>query len=434
MSEAQAAPVAPAPDPARRHEVASPPAGRAVARRGSTPDRYRRWSLVAAGVCALASIVGSVSVSGYTSAATRIQHNAGPVLVTTQTLLGSLAEADAAATTAFLSGTDEDPTARRAHLDARGRATAQLEDISALIGTDAAAHGALKDVTENLTQYVGLVEAARATNLAELPAAETYLQQAVETLSGPLTDGTARLTAASQRRLDEDASALGARSTATILVMFLALLVLVGLQVRLAKSARRILNLPLVAASAALLVCSVWSLIALTSSRSALDEAKAGAFDAITRTADLQAAAYGAFDAQTLALITGAADDVATADARTDAVVVTSAADAADTDRELARVGEGMIRWTTYLAERQRLDRASTPLEVQASFGQLTQAFNGFSFTMEGLLADNTGQFFDGLETATSRTRGLPTAVLLLPALAGLLALAGFQLRINEYR
>ena len=61
---------------------------------------------------------------------------AGPVLVATQQLVASLAEADAAASAAFLSGQNEDPEQRRLYEQALARAGQQVEEIAALAGDD----------------------------------------------------------------------------------------------------------------------------------------------------------------------------------------------------------------------------------------------------------------------------------------------------------
>lgn len=444
-SPVAAAPVAPAPDPAGRHRL--PPPQRMLTTRSSqlrTPELFRRWSIVATAACVLAAVVGSLAIGAHTRAADRIEANTGPVLVTTQTLLASLAEADAAATAAFLSGEDEDPTARRAHLDARARAVAQLEDASALIGDAPATHDALKDVGEALARYVGLVEAARATNLAGLDAvAEDYLVDAVEALANDLTRGTDRLSASATERLESDASALTSRGIFAMVALFVALAVVAWLHTRLSRRTRRLVNLPLAAAGLLLLVAGVWTVVSVGSAQSAFDDARDQAFAAIATTAEVQASSFGANDAETIALITGdteqrrRADDLA-------ALVATSADDeggllgelqaaAGDDAREAARVREARVRWGRYLAARDGLRVASQGRRLEA-FRELSSAFNGFTFVTEGILADNRDEFFAGLEATTSRTRGLPVGVLALPLLAAVLALAGFQLRINEYR
>ena len=50
------------------------------------------------------------------------------------------------------------------------------------------------------------------------------------------------------------------------------------------------------------------------------------------------------------------------------------------------------------------------------------------------MLSDNRSQFADGLANADDRLRLLVPGMILLPLLAALLALWGWQLRITEYR
>lgn len=444
-SAQQQAPVAPAPDPAGRVAAPDPASVVARVRRGtSTPDRLRRWSVVSAAVCVLAAFVATIAVGAYGASTDSIRDNSGPVVVQTQTLLASLAEADAAATAAFLSGRDEDPTARRTHLDARERAAAQLEDVSALIGDDTAAHDALKEFTADLTRYVGQVEAARATRLAGLDEiGQQYLGAAVTTLSTDLTQGGQELIQLSEARLDEDASSLGTQSIVATVVLLAALALLLWYQVRLYRTTRRILNLPLAGATLAVLVAAVWSAASMTASQAAFDEARDEAFVAITTVSEIQTAAFALNDAETIAVITGTEADVT--GILEEVTRVERLRDIADTEREASRALEAVTWWGRYLERRETLRGALAPVlpdgaadarlvEVEAAYRDMSAAFNGFAFTVEGILADNTDQFTAGLEAATDRTAGLLFAALILPLAAAALALWGFQLRINEYR
>ena len=72
----------------------------------TTPGRYRLWSLVTAFLLALATVTAVASASQMRSSTRTARSTSGPVLVATQQLVSSLAEADAAASAAFLSGRD----------------------------------------------------------------------------------------------------------------------------------------------------------------------------------------------------------------------------------------------------------------------------------------------------------------------------------------
>jgi hypothetical protein len=61
-------------------------------------------------------------------------------------------------------------------------------------------------------------------------------------------------------------------------------------------------------------------------------------------------------------------------------------------------------------------------------------AFNGFNFSVEAVVGQNRAQFLSGVAEAASATRRPPRAVPLLLLLAVLATLAGYQLRIGDYR
>src|SRR5690242_13121157 len=79
----------------------------------TTPGVYRLWSIVIAVGLAASALTATVSASALKSGTHRAETNSGPVLVAVQSLVSDLAEADAAATAAFLSGANEDPEQRR---------------------------------------------------------------------------------------------------------------------------------------------------------------------------------------------------------------------------------------------------------------------------------------------------------------------------------
>src|SRR5438270_2099390 len=92
----------------------------------TTPGRHRLWSIATVLLLLVAAAAGTASASQLRSATRHAADTSGPVLVDTQRLLASVAEADAAATAAYLSGRDEDPEQRRLYEEALGRATQQV--------------------------------------------------------------------------------------------------------------------------------------------------------------------------------------------------------------------------------------------------------------------------------------------------------------------
>ncbi len=422
----------------------------------TTPGRYRLWSVVTAVLLAATAVAGWAAATALRSGTDRIRNNAGPVLVATQQMVSSLAEADAAATAAFLSR-PEDRESRTLYEQALARASAQIEDVSALIGADPVTHESLKDLSVAVIRYAGLVEAARATNRAGIAEAPGYLVDALNLLGATVADDATRLTDATQRRFERDEDRRDTGVLPAVAVAVLALGVLVAAQLWTFRQSRRVVNLPMAVATLLLVGAIGWLVAATFQSRADIETARADGYDSITLTSRIQTAAYRAKADETVALINGdgARRTSATATARSllagpatpaavDAVrqgrapgvqgLLTDAAGVADSDRERAAVAEMLVRWQRYQDTAAQL-RAITNVDQQRAVfvGPTSATFNGFNFSVESVLGDNRDQFLDGLASAADRLGNLTLVALFLPLLAALGALVGFQLRLNEY-
>jgi hypothetical protein len=424
----------------------------------STPGRFRLWSLAVAGSLVVFAVAGSVAASALVDSTDRIRRNAGPVLVATQRVTASLAEADAAATAAFLSGREEDPEQRRLYEQALARAVQQTEEISSLIGDDPEAHADLQEMSVLVNRYGGLVEAARAGNRAGLPGAERYLLDALDLLAGDISDRVADLTTASEARLRADERNRATGVAVAIGIGLLVVVLLVVAQVALARRTRRILNPPLALATVLVVASVGWMAAATARSGARLDDGRRDGYQSITVTAQIARAAYGARSDETVALIAAdrARQDAATRAADrltpgpiTDDLVVAlrngtaidgdglflEAARRADSDRERAAVAELLVRWQRYADTVTELRAAPTTEAGRAiAVDAGSSTFNGFNFSLESVLGDNRAQFLDALDRSSDALRGLTLLALGLPALAAVAALLGYQLRINEYR
>jgi hypothetical protein len=414
-----------------------------VRRSRPTPARFRLWSLAAAAALVAVAAVATTVAVHMGSVTERTRRNTGPVLVATQGLVAALAEADAAATAAFLSGRDEDREQRRLYEQALARSHQQLEDIAALSGDNPVVHDALGTLLVEMSRYAGLVEAARANLRGGLPGAEAPLVEAIGVLAGAVERHIGTVTSEMQADF-EQAQRDRARGVGIALaVAALALFVLLAAQVVLAARTRRMLSPPLVLATMATAAAAVWLASVDARSGDDLEDARRGGYESIALTARIQAVGHRTKTAEALAVVTGNAERRAEADRVADEVsppgtrggLLREAAAAADTPREQAAATELVVRWQRYRDAVGRLRAApSVDAARTVAVGPLSAAFNGFNYSVESVLADNRDQFTEGLADADDAGRGLSLAVFLLPVLAALAVLAGFQLRINEYR
>jgi CHASE3 domain sensor protein len=423
----------------------------------TTPGRYRLWSAATALLLLVTALAGWAAAAGLRSGTDRIRNNAGPVLVATQQLVASLAEADAAATAAFLSGRQEDPESRRLYEQALARAGQQIEDVSALIGSDPATHASLKDLSVAVTRYAGLVEAGRATNQAGVAGADRYLVDALNLLATTVADDATRLTDSTQRRFERDENRRDTGVLPAVAVAAVALIVLVAAQLWVFRQSRRLVNLPMALGTILLIGGIGWLVAATLQSGNDIQRARADGYDSITLTSRIQTTAYRAKADETVALINNdqarrasasAAAKTLLGDRATPAAVdavragrgagvpglLTDAAAVADSDTERAAVAEMLVRWQRYQDTSAQLRATTDPTQARAvAVGPASATFNGFNFSVESVLSDNRSQFLDGLASAARRVAQLTLVALFVPLIAALGALGGLQLRINEY-
>jgi hypothetical protein len=198
-----------------------------------------------------------------------------PLLGVAVSLYASLADADATATSTFLTGGLE-PAARRARYRADLVVAGGSLTTLARASASPAARRAVGVIADRLPVYAGLIETARTENRRGLPVGAAYLRQASALLQGGALPAARDLYALAAGGLAVDYRS-GTGSGALILaavaaVAWLASLLLV--QRHLARISRRVLNLALIAATVIELVLSVWLLIALGVQQSALARAQ----------------------------------------------------------------------------------------------------------------------------------------------------------------
>jgi hypothetical protein len=444
-------------DVAAREDVVSI-AGRAATLTRTTPGLYRAASIVIAFLLVVTAVVATIAANSAENATNRLRENTAPVLVATQSLLASLAEADAAATAAFLSGANEDREQRRLYEEALARASAQAEEISALIGDDESAHNSLKLLSIRVNRYAGLIEAARATLRAGAPESDDYLLRALDEVAAAVSTDAANLTEASERRFDRDAGARTPLVVITAVVALLALVAIVGASVVMTRRSRRLINPFMVLAALATIGGAGWLVASDVRAGNDIDEARDDAYESIALTAQIQTAGFGARTSESIALIAGDAAARQEADEAgrrlttidVDATVADlvrggeadpsaeglffTAAREADSPRERAAVAEAMVRWQRYTDTVDQLRSASAEAARAIAVGPASATFNGFNFSVESVLAENRSQFLEAIARADDRTSALSTITLVLPLLAAAAALAGLQIRINEYR
>ena len=410
----------------------------------TTPARLRTWSVVLSALLALSALLGVLAARSLDDSASEIRDNIGPVLIETQGLVASIAEADAANTSVFLSGIDggvEDRQQRALYENALERAPRQIESISARLAIDSPSHAPLQAAGSQLTEYAGTVERARVRNSEGLDAATDDLREALLLAgdSGGMLDNVGLVNAQNQARLEVGVETSVAVIAIASVVMVITILGLLIAQFRLRKLTKRSLNPGLLMATGLAIAALVWLTWSSATMVTDLQAAANDGYDSIELIGELQTAAFAFRTNEALAII---GTDAFSQSDRNDATaevgdLIGAIGLAADTDRERSAVELLATRWERYRS-------TSNVIALSLSQGQVDGArtlaiegsnedFNGFNTTLEAVLLGNRDQFDLGVQSANDRLRWLGLAMVILPLLGVAFVLAGYQPRINEY-
>ena len=274
---------------------------KASARRAlsGTPGRLRILALLAVAV-SLIFAIGAYSAFGSADAALHRGGDNAAQLVRIQAIHTNLVRADADATNAFLVGGLEPADQRNNYNASMAQTSRLIAEAAKAQPADGPALGALN--TSVLT-YAGLIEQARATNRQALPVGAQYLRVASSGLRSDALHILDAMVKANDARVRAEFDAARGASAVLIASGVLALLVLIGGMVWLSKRTHRYVNVPLAAATVAILVTLVVGAILLSSVSSRVGTVRDGSYAATLATATARISAFDAKSNESLTLI-----------------------------------------------------------------------------------------------------------------------------------
>jgi len=300
----------------------------------STPDRLRLMAIVTVVALIAVGAVAWLLTDRLVSETEEVATSTGEVLIATQQVSASFAEADAAAVSVHLAGADGNREQRRLFEQATDRATSSLERVARLVGDDERSHEALQDIGATTTTYAGLIEAARLASIEELPGADAMLRQASSVNRSEISPDVQLIADRARARFDDQTSSVW--YAVAIILLVIAVAVLLGAQFMLSRWFRRLINVPLVAASIIMVVLLVLSSRGFATQQQAFDDAQRQAFDAIQISEQIQQSAYRHRALSTTAVLDGSAADglIDLESALEGSGLLAQARDAASSDRE----------------------------------------------------------------------------------------------------
>ncbi|MBC2639587.1 MULTISPECIES: hypothetical protein [unclassified Rhodococcus (in: high G+C Gram-positive bacteria)] len=242
----------------------------AVARRkelraflASTPAKLTALGALLVLLTLVAGLVAASTVNGREATLDSVLAETEPLSFSAQNLYSALSVADAAATTAFISGGLEPPELRDTYSQAIGTASADLVYASGgLAASDVDSRRLLASISSELSVYSGLVETARANNRTGHPVGAAYLSEASTLMQTSMLPMAQELHTLQESDVADTQRDYSRPPWFALILVLIALVALVVAQVVLARLSRRTFNLGLMLASACTAILLVWMLVA----------------------------------------------------------------------------------------------------------------------------------------------------------------------------
>lgn len=231
---------------------------------GTTPGMLRVGAaalvvgMLAAGSLAVAAI------EQHTSAAKAVAITDEQLSVDGEEIYQSLADADATASNAFLSGGLEPQADRDHYLSSVAQASTALGDASALAGTSSATAGDLRTLTNDLPLYTGLVETARTDNRVGFPVGAAYLRDASDLMRRQMLPAAQHVFAGEVAHLRTEQDAATSFPWAFLAVSLLVLGGLIRFEIYLARRTNRLCNIGLLVTTASMAALLGWTIFAVS--------------------------------------------------------------------------------------------------------------------------------------------------------------------------
>ncbi|MGQ0718995.1 MAG: hypothetical protein ACT4NP_17115 [Pseudonocardiales bacterium] len=417
----------------------------------TTPGKLRVARIVLVLGVLLSGSVGVYAANARADTIGDIAEHLEPLNANVTTLYESLADADATVAAGFLSGGVEPREVRVRYDRDVALATTSLAKAGTQAGGELVTANRVANITAQLPVYTGLVERARANNRQGLAVGVAYLRRASELMQSVILPAAAELQRRQAARLDDAYQRAGSVPVVALAACGVSLAGLIWAQIFLFQRTHRIVNIGLVAASAAALTGLLWWTVAEAASAGPLASSHRHSQAVSNALGPAQIAALQARAIESLGLVSrnigGSEPDF---NARMMQLARNEGAGGAlGAARQFATDQEGRALVDAAVREALRYASAHEQVRVLDDRGEYTDAVNAAVNTRMAGAATAFDRLSPALKTAVDHEReafgndidrargwltGLPigTGALALAAAAGVAL--GIRQRLEEYR
>jgi hypothetical protein len=417
----------------------------------TTPGRL---SVIAAGLIILAVLTGIVGALALQEKQTTIDNlidHREPLAAAAQQLYRSLSDADATAASAYLAGGVEPEALRgRYELDI-AQAGAALAKASSDTGGDPEVEAQVQELNQQLPVYTALVETARTYNRQGYPVGAAYLRQASGLMADKILPAAERLYQIDFDRLRSEQEEARAFPWITAGLVVLLLAALIATQMYLTRKTNRLINVGLLAATAAIVVGLVWTTVALLIESSGVADGQRNGSDQVEVLVNARIVTLKLRANETLTLVArGDGPEYEEAfrslspqvSGDTDDNFLVRAKNLASSQQVADEVQAAIDNTNTYLQTHQRIRELddggqweeAVALAVGAEPNSSTATFASLDENLLSALNSGRQEFLDQTLTARQAMTALVPGVVVLALVAAAGIAMGITQRLREYR
>ena len=274
----------------------------------TTPGRILAIGAVLAMLGVLSAFAISTTINERQLQLTNVLDHTEPLAFAAGQLYTTLSVADAAAATAFISGSEPQAVRQRYEQAITDAAVAVTRASSGLTNPELVELLGLTNA--RLAVYTGLIETARTNNRMGNPVGSSYLSEASALMQQTILPDAQRLYEATSRLVDAETSASTKIPAPVIIIVAVTLLFGAFAHRWLARHTKRRVNIGLVVGGLAIAVMIVWVGTALAVSTAGSRAAKNTAAESLRTVTNLAITAQQARADETLSLIRRGDEDV----------------------------------------------------------------------------------------------------------------------------
>lgn len=410
---------------------------------GTSPGRILALGIVLAIMGALTAFATSTTITNRQQQLTNVLNHTEPLAFAAGQLYTTLSVADAAAATAFISGSEPQPVRQRYEQAITDAAAAVTRASSGL--TDEPLVGLLGRINAQLAVYTALVETARTNNRMGNPVGSSYLSEASALMQASILPNAQRLYEETSTRVDEETTTSTRIPASVIIIVATTLAFGVFSHRWLTRHTKRRVNIGLIAGGLAILLMIVWVGTAIGISTAGSRSAKNTAAASLRSVTNLAITAQQARADETLSLIRRGDEDIRKQSftqrmesmhqqlsaylARKDAIAKN---DLANADELLTTWRAADERITAYTSVGNY--QAATQVALGTGENDSTPAFDKLDGALTNAIQESRSQLRDDIFSARRVLSGTTFGGVALSIGAALAVALGLWPRLSEYR